>query len=129
MPGLKNACNGVRDLGEMMNCWAEDGQMERDFGRGPKIVPFSTFGRVIVLLIRHMFWEWARGVFNRIKITISAFFKKKAKNHTKQENPKKTPSTKKKTNWGEKRRNEQKQKPCQPKKNYSKPDSFFGVIH
>lgn len=67
-------CGGVSGLGEMMNCWAKDGQMEREFGKCPKIAPFSTFGRVIILLIRHMFWEWARGVFNRIKITISAFF-------------------------------------------------------
>lgn len=72
--GRPEEWGGVSDLGEMMNCWAEDGQMEREFGKCPKIAPFSTFGRVIVLLIRHMFWEWARGVFNRIKITISAFF-------------------------------------------------------
>lgn len=51
--------------------------MERDLGGGPKIALFSTLGRVIALLITHMFWEWARGGFNRIRITSSAFFFKK----------------------------------------------------
>lgn len=71
MPGLENAVE-LRDLGDTMNCWAGDRQMEGDLGGGPKIALFSTFGRVITLLIMHMFWERARGGFNRIRITISA---------------------------------------------------------
>lgn len=63
--------SGVRYLGDAMNSWAGDGQMARDLGGGPKIALFSTFGRVITLIM-HMFWEWARGGFNRIRITISA---------------------------------------------------------
>lgn len=49
--------------------------MERHLGRGPKIALFSVFGRVITLLIAHMFWEWARGGFSRIRITILALKK------------------------------------------------------
>lgn len=67
--------SGVKDLGDTMNCWAGDGQMERDLGGSPKIALFSAFGRVIALLITHMFWEWARGGFNRIRVTISALKK------------------------------------------------------
>lgn len=63
--------SGARDLWDRMNCWAGGGQMERDLGGGPKFALFSTFGRVIALLITHMFWEWARGGLNRIRITIS----------------------------------------------------------
>lgn len=69
--------SGVKDSGDTMNCWAGDGQMERELGGGPKIALFSPFGRVITLLIMHMFWARARGGFNRIRITISALKKNK----------------------------------------------------